>query len=82
MRIKGLMLLAAAMLMVSVVLVGCKKKEQPAPLPKAAATKDVQKQAEKAKETVATEAKDEKAELEKATKEAEEAVKKLDAEAK
>jgi YHS domain-containing protein len=39
MKAKGLVLLAAAMLMVAVVLVGCKKKEQPAPAtPKAKAT--------------------------------------------
>jgi len=31
MKAKGLVLLAAAMLMFAVVLVGCKKKEQPAP---------------------------------------------------
>ena len=63
MKAKGLVLLVAAMLMVAVVLVGCKKKEQPAP-PKAAVTKDVQKEADKV------------------AKESQEAIKKVDAEAK
>jgi YHS domain-containing protein len=67
MKAKGLVLLAAAMLMVAVLFVGCKKKEQPAPAPKAMA-EDVQKQAEDTKE-----------ELDKEMKKAEEAVKKLDA---
>jgi YHS domain-containing protein len=91
MKMKGLMLLAV-MLMITFVLVGCKKKEQPAALPKAPATENVQKEVEKAAETVATKtddmketvaesAEDAKAELEKAEKEALEMAKKLDAEA-
>jgi YHS domain-containing protein/Sec-independent protein translocase protein TatA len=80
MRAKGLMLLVAAMLIVAVVLVGCKKKEQPAPSAETVA-KDVQKQTEEIKETTAESAEDAKAELDKAAKEAEEAVKKIDAEA-
>jgi YHS domain-containing protein len=75
MKAKGLMLLAA-MLMITVVLVGCKKKEQPVPT-----VEDIQKQAEKVKETVAESAEDAKAELDKVAKEAEEAVKKMEAEA-
>ena len=81
MKAKGLVLLAAAMLMVAVVLVGCKKKEQPAP-PKVAVTKDMQKQAEKVKETTAAEAKQAKEELDKVAKESQEAIKKMDAEVK
>jgi YHS domain-containing protein len=74
MRAKGLMLLAA-MLMITVALVGCKKKEQPAPT-----AEDMQKQAEEMKETVAAEVEDAKEELDKVAKEAEEAVKKMEAE--
>lgn len=80
MKAKGLMLLAA-MLMITVALVGCKKKEQPAPPPKAAAAKNVQKQAEKAEETTAAEAKQELDELDKFVKEVEEEAKKGDTEA-
>jgi YHS domain-containing protein len=80
MRAKGLMLLAV-MLMIAVAFVGCKKKEQPAPSPKAPATEDVQKQAEEVKETVAAEAEETKEEIEKEMKKAQEVVKKLDAEA-
>jgi YHS domain-containing protein len=49
MKTKGLMLLAAAMLMVAAVLVGCKKKEQPAPA-QAPTTKEIKETTAKAVE--------------------------------
>ncbi|MBN1392242.1 MAG: YHS domain-containing protein [Sedimentisphaerales bacterium] len=77
MKVKGLMLLTVAVLAAACVLVGCKKKEQPAALPKAPAMEDVQKAAE----AVAAKAEDAKTELDRTIKEAEEAIKKMEAEA-
>jgi YHS domain-containing protein len=66
MKAKGLMLLAAAMLTMAIVLVGCKKKEQPAP-----AMENIQKQAEEVKQTAAQTAEDAKKAVETAAVEVE-----------
>jgi YHS domain-containing protein len=73
-------ILLTAVVVIGLGLTACKKKEQPTPPPKASAKKNVQKPTEKAQETSATEAEQAQAEFDRVKKEAEEAVKKMDAE--